>query len=98
MPYKTFIETLQDITESTNRRGAPPKSDLQEALMEIIEALCDHFDLDLDEEKDPYKKQKKNRAKSLERNPKPVPASKHGPTDAKPVDPKRPGARYGPTI
>ena len=97
MEYKTFKETLQDITESTNRRGAPPKSDLQEALMEIIEAVCDHFDLDLDEEKDPYKKQKKNRAKSLERN-RIVPASKHGPTDAKSVDPKRPGARYGPTI
>ena len=52
MNYKTFRETLQDITESTNRRGAPPKSDLQEAnelneeLMEIIEALCEHFDLD----------------------------------------------------
>ena len=52
MQYKTFRETLQDITESTNRRGAPPKSDLQEAnelneeIMEFIEALCEHFDLD----------------------------------------------------
>ena len=52
MPYKTLRETIQAIIESTNRRGAPPKSDLQEAnelneeLMEIIEALCEHFDLD----------------------------------------------------
>ena len=47
MQYKNFRETLQNITEATNRR-----SDLQEAhkvneeLMEIIEALCEHFDLD----------------------------------------------------
>ena len=47
MKYKTFKDTLRDITESTK-----PNSDLQEAyevnekLLRIIEALCEHFDLD----------------------------------------------------
>ena len=48
--------------------------------------------------RDPYRKQKIKRAKYLRQNPMPVPASKHGPTDAKPVNPGREGARHGPTI
>ena len=48
--------------------------------------------------RDPYRKQKIKRAKYLRQNPMPVPASKHGPTDAKPVNPRREGARHGPTI
>ena len=45
--YKTFRETLQDIVESTNRRSdLQEANELNEELMEIIEALCEHFDLD----------------------------------------------------
>ena len=137
---------LQETARHYAQLAEQAQVDLQEAneingeLLGLIEALCEHFDLNMEEllemAQTPAraKEMAKNiadlrlaasgtvstakeravgEAQGLDRAEKKVPllfgkggkvvrhlrdASKHGPTDAKPVDPKRPAAKHGPTV
>ena len=140
---------LQETARHYAQLAEQAKVDLQEAnelngeLLGLIEALCEHFDLNMEEllemaqtparaaemkkkiddaeaEADEFRpydvvpdlENAKGKLEGLNQAEQELPllfgkggkvvrhlkdASKHGPTDAKPVDPKRPAARHGPT-